>query len=359
MSDAPDEHGAEGSSTQGKIFLGGLSWETTEDKLKDHFGKYGEIQEVVVMRDRVTGKPRGFGFITFDTPEAAKLACDDTHTLDGRTIDAKPSVPQDSQQRPRSKKIFVGGLAPETTPDQFKAYFEKYGKVIEAQIMVDHNSNRSRGFGFITFEEEASVQHVFNAGPMHELAGKRVEVKSATPKGSGPQGRGGAMPAAGGGPGAPGAGRGGAMGALGAAGGAGLYPGAGGPYGMGGYMAPGYMMPGFGGFMPYHPAAFPGMMVGGYGYPGYGPGYAAAHMYGQGARPSSQQQGAAGGGRAGGGRAGGGQMPQLPREQSLPGAVLTASSWSEQQLLQQAPAPKQQKQQHAAQQPPGGKGPSP
>jgi RNA recognition motif-containing protein len=40
------------------------------------------------MRDRVTGKPRGFGFITFIADDAAKLACSDTHTLDGRTVGA-------------------------------------------------------------------------------------------------------------------------------------------------------------------------------------------------------------------------------------------------------------------------------
>lgn len=43
---------------------------------------------------------------------------------------------------------------------------------------------------FITFEEESSVIKVFQAGPMHEISGKKVEVKNATPKGSGPQGRG-------------------------------------------------------------------------------------------------------------------------------------------------------------------------
>lgn len=94
-----------------------------------------------------------------------------TLSMFGLQIDAKPSVPQGEQQRPRSKKIFVGGLAPDTTEgnlgtncqhpvsciaitqpclsraDHFRSYFEHYGKVEEAQIMVDHQSGRSRGFG--------------------------------------------------------------------------------------------------------------------------------------------------------------------------------------------------------------------
>lgn len=57
----------------------------------------------------------------------------------------------------------------------------------EVQIMQDHMSGRSRGFGFVTFVEDNSAEKVFAAGQMHELGGKRVEVKPATPKGAGSQ----------------------------------------------------------------------------------------------------------------------------------------------------------------------------
>ncbi|CAA2995785.1 heterogeneous nuclear ribonucleo 1-like [Olea europaea subsp. europaea] len=48
-------------SDQGKLFIGGISLETDEQKLKEYFQGYGEVLQTVVMRDKLTGKPRGFG----------------------------------------------------------------------------------------------------------------------------------------------------------------------------------------------------------------------------------------------------------------------------------------------------------
>src|SRR5690606_4813738 len=59
--------------------------------------------------------------------------------------------------RLESKKVFVGGLAPTVTETEFREYFEAYGPVKEAIVMYDRQTNRSRGFGFITFDTE--VRH--------------------------------------------------------------------------------------------------------------------------------------------------------------------------------------------------------
>lgn len=52
------------SAEAGKLFLGGISWNTTEDELRNHFSSFGEVTDAVIMTDRETGKSRGFGFIT-------------------------------------------------------------------------------------------------------------------------------------------------------------------------------------------------------------------------------------------------------------------------------------------------------
>ncbi len=71
-----------------KLFVGGLSWDTTDDGLRNAFAPYGEITEAKVITDRNTGRSRGFGFVTFSRDEDAKTAISKMHgtNLDGRSI---------------------------------------------------------------------------------------------------------------------------------------------------------------------------------------------------------------------------------------------------------------------------------
>uniref|UniRef100_A0A8C2XQF7 RRM domain-containing protein n=1 Tax=Cyclopterus lumpus TaxID=8103 RepID=A0A8C2XQF7_CYCLU len=62
----------------GKLFVGGLSFDTNEDTLAEAFGKYGAIEKVDVIRDRESGNSRGFGFVKFENVEDAK----DMYTMD-------------------------------------------------------------------------------------------------------------------------------------------------------------------------------------------------------------------------------------------------------------------------------------
>jgi RNA recognition motif-containing protein len=55
-------------SFEGKMFVGGLSWETTADSLKYYFQKFGDLIDVALMSDKRTGQPRGFGFVTYKDP---------------------------------------------------------------------------------------------------------------------------------------------------------------------------------------------------------------------------------------------------------------------------------------------------
>ncbi|KAK4478225.1 hypothetical protein RD792_017508 [Penstemon davidsonii] len=188
-------------SDQGKLFIGGISWETDEEKLKEYFQGYGEVAQTVVMRDKISGKPRGFGFVVFADPDVLDRVLQDRHVIDGRTVEAKRALSREEQvSKPanaggggarnfggsgntRTKKIFVGGLPPTVSEDGFRQYFEAYGVVTDVVIMYDQQTNRPRGFGFISFDSEDAVERVLHK-TFHDLNGKQVEVKRALPKDS-------------------------------------------------------------------------------------------------------------------------------------------------------------------------------
>lgn len=71
-----------------KVFVGGISFQSTEASLRDAFAQYGEVVEAVVVTDRYTGRSRGFGFVTFADDQAAADAIQGLNNtdLDGRTI---------------------------------------------------------------------------------------------------------------------------------------------------------------------------------------------------------------------------------------------------------------------------------
>merc|ERR1719443_303370 len=80
----------------GKVFVGGLSRETTTDGLRGYFERFGDIADCVVMKDRSTGAPRGFGFVTYASQVVANRVVHHRHVVDGKEVEAKPAVPRDS-----------------------------------------------------------------------------------------------------------------------------------------------------------------------------------------------------------------------------------------------------------------------
>nr|XP_057923082.1 cold inducible RNA binding protein a isoform X2 [Doryrhamphus excisus] len=93
-------------SDEGKLFVGGLNFTTTEDSLAGAFGKYGTIEKVDVIRDKETGRSRGFGFVKYENVEDAKDALE---AMNGKTLDGRSIRVDEAGKGSRSRGAFNSG----------------------------------------------------------------------------------------------------------------------------------------------------------------------------------------------------------------------------------------------------------
>ena len=162
------------------MFVGGLNWDTTEESLRKYFGQFGPVSSCTVMRDGTSGRSRGFAFVTFSDPKSVNAVMVREHYLDGKIIDPKRAIPRPEQSK--TQKCFVGGLPQTVTQDSFKQLFQQFGHVLDSTVMMDKDTGRPRGFGFVTFEDDDGVERTLASQPLM-LDGKQIEVKRAQSRG--------------------------------------------------------------------------------------------------------------------------------------------------------------------------------
>ena len=82
-----------------KLYVGNLSFKTTEDELRSAFGQFGSVTDVYVAMDKMTGRPRGFAFVTMGTAEEAKAAAEKMNGTDlgGRQLTVNEARPKEDR----------------------------------------------------------------------------------------------------------------------------------------------------------------------------------------------------------------------------------------------------------------------
>jgi len=237
-----------------RLYFGNLPFDKGDEDVRTVFSSCGEVTDIHIIRDRFTKRSRGYGFITFATSEGKDKALQlDGKEFFGRAIkvnlEARNSAANASTKS--KQRIFIKNIPKDKTEDDVKGIFEKYGTIENFFFIKDHNTNTSRGFGFMDFSSAAEASAAL-AMHQQEAFGNTLVVKIAEEKGSRGRGRGGSRNFG------RGRGRGRGWGAQ-------AYQPYGGGYGYGSYGA------GYGGYGGYG---------GGYGGYGGGYGYPAAGGYG-------------------------------------------------------------------------------
>ncbi|XP_031101722.1 UBP1-associated protein 2C-like [Ipomoea triloba] len=166
-----------------KLFVRGLAWDTSSETLCAAFEEHGEIEEGAVIFDKATGKSRGYGFITFKDMESAQRALKaPSKMIDGRMAVcnlaseglSSSSITPDQAQR----KLYVGGLSPETTTEMLLNFFRRHGDIEEGSVAYDKDTDKSRGFGFVTYKTVESAKKAID-DPQRMLGGRNITVKLA------------------------------------------------------------------------------------------------------------------------------------------------------------------------------------
>ncbi|XP_034550174.1 heterogeneous nuclear ribonucleoprotein A3 isoform X4 [Notolabrus celidotus] len=181
-----EDHGSKEPEQLRKLFIGGLSFETTEESLRAHFEQWGTLTDCVVMRDPNSKRSRGFGFVTYaavgEVDEAMKSR---PHKVDGRVVEPKRAVSREDSNKPGAhltvKKIFVGGIKEDTEEYHIREYFEKYGKIECIDIMQERSTGKKRGFCFVSFEDHDTVDKIV-AQKFHTINFHNCEVRKALSK---------------------------------------------------------------------------------------------------------------------------------------------------------------------------------
>lgn len=174
-------------SEEAKLFVGNLPYDVDSERMAMLFEKAGTVEIAEVIYNRDTGTSRGFGFVTMSTVEEAEKAVDMLHhfDLDGRLLTVNKAAPRGSrpERAPReigaAYKIYVSNLPWDVDNGRLEQIFSEYGKVLDARIVTDFESGRSRGFGFVTMSTEDELNDAIAALDGQSLDGRTIRVNVA------------------------------------------------------------------------------------------------------------------------------------------------------------------------------------
>jgi len=182
-----------GGRNPNRLYFGNLSFDKGKEDVETIFNDCGQITDIHIIRDRFTQRSQGYGFITFATKEGKdKAVAKNGQSVFGRQLkvnsEAK-SKPDGGRVKTR-QRLYVKNIPTESTEDQVKELFAQFGTVENFFFIKDHQTNVSRGFGFLDFSNAEEAQAALSMNGQSAF-GQNLVVKIAEEKNSSGAGRGG------------------------------------------------------------------------------------------------------------------------------------------------------------------------
>jgi nucleolin len=199
-----------------KLYVGNVPWTCDSQELAEVFQDAGNVELVEVIYDRDNGRSRGFAFVTMASEEEARVAIEklDGLELGGRALrvnfpqsNKEPRLNNYNDRPPRREggrdgareggygnrresgsssssenKLFVGNLSWNVDNVGLEQLFSDYGKVVDAKVVYDRESGKSRGFGFVTFSDAQEVTGAISNLDGADFDGRQLRVNMAGEK---------------------------------------------------------------------------------------------------------------------------------------------------------------------------------
>jgi len=173
---------------QGNIFIKNLDEAIDNKALHDTFAAFGNVLSCKVATDE-QGRSRGYGYVHYETAEAADTAIkavngmllNDKKVYVGHHISRKERQSKLEEMRSQFTNLYVKNIDPEVTEDDFVELFAKFGMVTSAVVQLD-DEGRSKGFGFVNFENHEQAQVAVDALHDSEYKGRKLFVSRAQKK---------------------------------------------------------------------------------------------------------------------------------------------------------------------------------
>lgn len=170
---------SENKNSMYAIFVGGLANSVTNQDLYNYFAPFGRIAKCEVQTWRNNPlKCRGFATVDAYDEETFNKILSCSHKLGGRVIECKRMIIDKTELDNHSKdqlqrKVFVSGLSKKVDDEQFRAFFSQYGQISMAYVVKHHKDKKSKGFGFICFDNKSDRDALLEQ-PEILMDGKRI-----------------------------------------------------------------------------------------------------------------------------------------------------------------------------------------